>query len=135
MLEALKPYTLAIKIGSLLVGILLAFSLGSWAGCTVGKRSNAAAIATLTNDRITLTAQLAVINGQIEESNRQVEANKQFAREREKMAEAAAKEATKAKKALAAKEKEVAEKIRQARRDPDCEALLEMQLCPQLRNY
>lgn len=135
MLEALKPYTLAIKLGSLLAGVLFIFSLGSWAGCTVGKRSNASTIATLTNDKITLTTQLSAISGQIEAANAQVEANKQFAREREKIAEEAARETAKAKKTLAAKEKEVAEKIKQARKDPDCEALLEMQLCPQLRNY
>lgn len=135
MLKQLEPYTAMIKLGLLGAAVLVVFSLGSWVGCSVGKNSNADIVRDLEKQNSTLTAQLSAVSTAVEESNRQVEANKQFAKEREKMAAAAAEEARKAKKALAAKEKEVADKLKQARKDPDCQALLEMQLCPQLRNY
>ena|SRR5688572_22990908 len=135
MLQALDPYKQVIKMGLLATAVIGIFSLGSWAGCSVGKRSNERAIETLTDQKATLMSQLTVISDKVEEANRQVEANKRFAKEREELAENAAREAAKAKKELAVKHKEFEQKLKSASKDPDCQAILEQELCPLLRNY
>lgn len=135
MLKALDPYKQLIKMGLLAVTVVVIFSLGSWAGCSVGKNHNSDVIQKLGKQNATLTAQLTVVNDKVEEANRQVEANKRFAKEREELAENAAKEAAKAKKELAVKHKEFEQKLKAASKDPDCQAILEQELCPLLRNY
>lgn len=135
MLNALKPYWSIIKAGLLLTGVLTVFSLGSWAGCSAGKRSSEARIAALTKDKDVLAAQNSAITEAVNQANKQVEANKRFAKEREEMAEKAAKDAAKAKKELAAKQKDFERRLKAAEKDPDCKAILEQRLCPLLRNY
>lgn len=135
MLETLKPYMLAIKIGVLLVGVLGVFSLGSWAGCSVGKGQSASEISELKIEKGKLEVQVSSLAKDIENSNRQVEANKQFAKERQEMMEEAAKDAAKAKKALAEQRVSYEKKLKDAKKDPDCKAILEQQLCPLLQSY
>lgn len=135
MLTALQPYASAIKIGLQVAVVAVIFGLGSWAGCSVGKGQSADTIKGLNEQVSTLTVQAEVTAKAVEAANAQVKANQQFAKEREKMAEDAAKDAAKAKQELTTKHREFTKKLKDAEKDPDCKAIMEMELCPILRDY
>lgn len=135
MLTALQPYASAIKIGLQVAIVVAIFTLGSWAGCSVGKGQSADTIKDLNKQITTLTLQVDADAKAVAEANAQVQANKQFAKEREKMAEDAAKDAAKAKRELDAQGRAFQKKLKDAEKDPDCKAILEMNLCPLLRDY
>lgn len=135
MLTALQPYASAIKIGLQVAVVAAIFSLGSWAGCSAGKSQSADTIKDLNAQVTTLTVQAGVTAKDVEEANAQVKANQQFAKEREKMAESAAKDAAEAKKKLASQHEDYKRKLKDAKKDPDCQAIMELELCPLLRNY
>lgn len=135
MLPLLQPYASAIKIGVQVAIVVAIFTLGSWAGCSVGKGQSADTIKDLNEQVTTLTVQAGVTAKAVEAANAQVKANQQFAKEREKMAEDAAKDAAKAKKELASQHEDFKRKLKNAKKDPDCQAIMELELCPLLRSY
>lgn len=135
LLAAIEPYLKTIKLVALAVVIAASLGLGAKVGCSVARNESADTIKTLTDEKATLSTQLAQTAAAVEAANQQVKANKQFAKEREKMAEDAAKQAEKAKKEMDAQGRAYEKKLRDAAKNPDCKAVLEQKLCPLVMDY
>lgn len=136
MIEELKLAWKTAKIWIQGVGIVGVFLLGSWAGCSAGHKQNASTIEEQGKTIAVQKAQLVANANAIEEANKQVKANQQFAREREQLANDIAKDVSKKNKKIAQLEEQISKKIVAAeKKNPDCKAVMEMNICPELMDY
>ena len=126
MPDALAPYASLIKWG--LIGVLSAFLFVS--GCNYGESKKAEVIATLESDKAVLTAANASWAKAAEEQNRAVESNI-------KESECTQTQAKRGAAVLAGERKDTDKmvnsnqtKLEAAVRDPRCNELLEMYVCP-----
>lgn len=128
---ALAPYVIYIK----LVFIAALFVGGVFTGCEWEEGRNSKHVAAVEKERDTYKEQSNVNALALQEVNKQYEANKQAALEWKERAEVAANFAKKEKEKNEDLQSDFQKRLAKAKTNPDCKAIMEMNLCPTLRDY
>lgn len=127
----LAPYAIYFKL-ALLAALFIG---GVFTGCKCQATRNDAQVIDLTKWRDYYKEQANVNADAIREVNRQAKANQQAAFEWRDRAEEASNTAARERRANEQLKEDFAEKLARAKKDPDCKAIMEMELCPALRDY
>lgn len=128
---AIAPYMVWLKV-ALLAALFVG---GMFTGCKWEGSNNREQIQDLTKWRQYYFDQAATNADALAEVNRQYEANKQAAKEWKERAEQADKAADKEKDKNQDLQEAFEKRLAKAKSNPDCKAIMEMNLCPTLRDY
>ncbi len=133
--EQIKPYLATIRVVLYGLAVVAIFGAGGFTGCKIKEHSNDKELQKITENRDYWKQQSEANAAAIAENNRQVEANKQFASEQQKIAEEAMRERDAAIKNNKQQAAAFDKKLKDASKNPDCGAVLRMNLCQILQDY
>lgn len=126
LLDPIKPYLAAIK-----VGVCLVLLVGSFiSGCSYRANKADRDIASLQIRLTTAESANMLMSAAVEEANRQAKANRQFADQQYEQAQKSAKELEEFQREQDKKEAKWKTELEKARKDPTCNETLRLKLCP-----
>lgn len=131
VIAAAQPYLIWLKLAFLAA----LFVGGVFTGCEWEEGRNSKHVAAVEKERDAYKSQSNINAAALQEVNKQFKANQQAAFEWKQRAEEAGHAADRERDKNNDLQEEFKKKLARAKKDPDCKAVMEMNICPMLRDY